>query len=60
MEYVFKEFKGICPKYNQERTIKIAYFKTSSLSHRNYLERSHSLCKCTLDCPIYKNSPQKI
>ena len=60
MEYIIKEFNGICPKTNQERIIKVAYFKTFGLSHGYYMERSHSLCKCSLDCPIYKETPEII
>ncbi len=60
MNYIFKEFIGICPKTNQNKTIKIAYFQTSTLKSKNYLQKSHSLCKCDLDCPIVKETPNKI
>lgn len=60
MNYILKKFTGFCPKNNQECTIEVAYFRASTLLHRNYLERSHSLCKCSLDCPIYKETPEKI
>lgn len=60
MQYEIKEFIGICPKTNQERTIKVAYFRTSTMKTRNYLQKSHSLCKCDLDCPILKETPDKV